>query len=45
MEKPELKYLVVSINNQIPVAVADGASLVVNPGDSVKEKEALVNLG
>ncbi|MFH1090374.1 MAG: hypothetical protein V1742_02275, partial [Pseudomonadota bacterium] len=36
LENPDLKYLVVSINNQIPVAVADGASLVVNPGDTIE---------
>ena len=33
---PRLKYLVVSVNNQIPVAVAPGQTLFVNPGDTVE---------
>ena len=33
---PELKYLVVSINNQIPIAVADGETLFINPQDVVE---------
>jgi hypothetical protein len=36
LEKPVLNYLVVAINNQIPVAVADGQTLYVNPGDSIE---------
>ncbi len=32
---PSLKYLVVSINNQIPIVIEPGQSLVLNPGDSI----------
>lgn len=33
---PKLKYLVVSVNNQVPVAVADGDTLFVNPADAIE---------
>lgn len=33
---PALKYLVVSINNQIPIVIEPGQTLLLNPGDSVK---------
>lgn len=33
---PKLNYLVVSINNQVPVAVADRGTLFLNPGDSIE---------
>ena len=36
LEKPSLDYLVVAINNQIPVAVADGQTLYINPGDAIE---------
>ncbi|MFH1135957.1 MAG: M14/M99 family metallopeptidase [Pseudomonadota bacterium] len=36
LEKPQLDYLVVAVNDRIPVAVPDGESLVVNPGDSIE---------
>ncbi|MBU2549887.1 MAG: succinylglutamate desuccinylase/aspartoacylase family protein [Proteobacteria bacterium] len=34
--EPELKYMVVSVNNQVPVAVADGQPLRLSPGDSIE---------
>lgn len=36
LEKPQLRYLIVSINNQTPVAVADGQALTINPGDTIE---------
>jgi len=33
---PKLKYLVVSINNRVPAAVADGETLFVNPGETIE---------
>lgn len=36
LEKPKLEYLIVSINNQVPVAVADGQALMLNRGDSIE---------
>ena len=36
LEKPRLNYLVVAINNNIPVAVPDGESLILNPGDYIE---------
>jgi protein involved in polysaccharide export with SLBB domain len=36
LEKPQLRYLIVSINNQIPVAVKDGEALKINPGDQIE---------
>ena len=35
LEAPKLKYLVVSVNNRIPVALADGSVLRVAPGSKV----------
>lgn len=36
LEKPKLKYMVISVNNQIPVAIPDGETLFVNPDDTVE---------
>ncbi len=33
---PELKYIIVSVNGQVPVAVADGDTLYVDSGDTVE---------
>ena len=35
LDLPQLKYLVVSVNDSIPIAVKDNEILYVNPGDSV----------
>ncbi len=35
LDPPQLKYLVVSVNDSIPIAVKDNEILYVNPGDSV----------
>lgn len=36
IEDPKLDYLVISVNDQIPVAVADGQTLYVKPHDSIE---------
>lgn len=36
LDPPRLKYLVISINNQIPIVIENGQTLLLNPGDSVK---------
>ncbi|MEW6267048.1 MAG: M14/M99 family metallopeptidase [Thermodesulfobacteriota bacterium] len=36
LENPQLKYMVISVNGQIPVAVADGQTLNINPGDTIE---------
>ena len=36
LEEPRLDYLVISINNQIPVAIAQGQTLYLNPGDTIE---------
>ncbi|MDY6851627.1 MAG: M99 family carboxypeptidase catalytic domain-containing protein, partial [Thermodesulfobacteriota bacterium] len=33
---PKLKYLIVSINNRVPAAVADGETLFVNSGETIE---------
>ncbi|MDR0549201.1 MAG: hypothetical protein LBI10_07315 [Deltaproteobacteria bacterium] len=33
---PNLNYLVISVNGELPVAVADGQTLLLNPGDEVE---------
>lgn len=35
LDSPQLKYLVVSVNDSKPIAVKDNETLYVNPGDSV----------
>ncbi|MDR1545149.1 MAG: hypothetical protein LBU12_00210, partial [Deltaproteobacteria bacterium] len=36
LDSPMLSYLVISVNGQLPVAVADGQTLLVAPGDTVE---------
>jgi hypothetical protein len=36
LEPPSLKYMVISVNNQLPVAVADGQTLLLAPSDTVE---------
>jgi hypothetical protein len=36
LDPPALKYLVISVNGQLPVAVADGQTLMVASGDTVE---------
>lgn len=35
LEPPELKYLVISVNNTLPIAVRNGQALSIKPGDEV----------
>ncbi|MDR2455219.1 MAG: hypothetical protein LBE49_01310 [Deltaproteobacteria bacterium] len=36
LDPPSLKYMVISVNSMLPVAVADGQTLLVSPGDTVE---------
>ncbi len=36
LDKPDLKYLVLSINNSLPVVVKAGQTLSINPSDSIE---------
>lgn len=36
LEKPKLEYMVIAVNNQVPVAVAEGQTLHVRPGDVIE---------
>ena len=36
LEKPILKYMVIAVNGQVPVAVADGQTLHLAPGDTIE---------
>lgn len=36
LDKPDLKYLVVSVNNMLPVVVKAGQTLSINPSDSIE---------
>ncbi|MDR2387438.1 MAG: hypothetical protein LBE80_07645 [Deltaproteobacteria bacterium] len=36
LDPPILQYMVISVNGQLPVAVADGQTLMIAPGDSVE---------
>jgi hypothetical protein len=36
LDPPVLKYLVVSVNNQPPIVIEMGQTLILNPGDSIK---------
>jgi hypothetical protein len=36
LDPPVLHYLVISVNGELPVAVADGQTLMISPGDTVE---------
>lgn len=36
LDPPALKYMIISVNGRLPVAVADGQTLLVSPGDTVE---------
>ena len=36
LDHPKLDYLVISVNNSLPVVVKDGQSIHINPGDNIK---------
>jgi predicted deacylase len=43
LEPPELKLMVISINDKLPVAVADGQTLLINSGDMVEVVQVVAN--